>query len=52
MHLQPVFQEYESFGGRVAESLFDQGLCLPSGTALTEPQLERIVSIICELHRP
>lgn len=46
MHLQPVFREYEVVGGAVAESLFDRGLCLPSGTALTSPQLERIVGLI------
>ncbi len=46
MHLQPVFREFEAVGGAVAESLFDRGLCLPSGTALTNAQLERIVSLI------
>jgi pyridoxal phosphate-dependent aminotransferase EpsN len=49
MHCQPVFQDYESIGGAVAESLFDRGLCLPSGTALTDQQLEWIVSIITDL---
>jgi pyridoxal phosphate-dependent aminotransferase EpsN len=52
MHCQPVFQEYEAFGGAVAETLFDQGLCLPSGTALTKDQLEHIVSIIRDIHSP
>ena len=51
MHLQPIFKAYESIGGAVAESLFEQGLCLPSGTALTEDQLEYIVSIIQDLHQ-
>jgi dTDP-4-amino-4,6-dideoxygalactose transaminase len=46
MHLQPVFQGYEVIGGAVSEGLFDQGLCLPSGTALTDDQLDRIVSLI------
>jgi len=46
MHLQPVFQGYEAIGGQVAESLFEHGLCLPSGTAMTSGQLERIVEII------
>jgi dTDP-4-amino-4,6-dideoxygalactose transaminase len=32
MHLQPVFQEYPFYGTHVAEQLFTQGLCLPSGT--------------------
>jgi pyridoxal phosphate-dependent aminotransferase EpsN len=49
MHCQPVFQDYESIGGTIAESLFDRGLCLPSGTALTDQQLEWIVSIITDL---
>nr|MBL1135691.1 aminotransferase class I/II-fold pyridoxal phosphate-dependent enzyme [Chloroflexota bacterium]NOG63794.1 aminotransferase class I/II-fold pyridoxal phosphate-dependent enzyme [Chloroflexota bacterium]GIK64972.1 MAG: pyridoxal phosphate-dependent aminotransferase [Chloroflexota bacterium] len=51
MHLQPVFKDYESIGGQVAESLFDRGLCLPSGTALTDEQLSQIVSIVCEMSR-
>lgn len=46
MHLQPVFQDCETVGGAVAESLFEQGLCLPSGTALTDEQLDYIVFII------
>lgn len=50
MHLQPIFEEYEVVGGAVAESLFDQGLCLPCGTALTNNQLDRIISVICSLH--
>src|SRR5690606_36425942 len=49
MHLQPVFQQYETIGGDVAESLFEQGLCLPSGTALTDEQLSKIVSIIQDM---
>lgn len=46
MHLQPVFKHYEAVGGTVAERLFDQGLCLPSGTALSDEQLAQVVSII------
>lgn len=46
MHLQPVFAGCEVVGGAVAERLFDQGLCLPSGTAMTESDLERIVDVI------
>ena len=52
MHRQPVFEKYEAVGGTVADTLFDHGLCLPSGTALTDTQLERIVSIIRNMHRP
>lgn len=33
MHLQPVFRDCEVVGGAVAEALFQDGLCFPSGTA-------------------
>lgn len=46
MHLQPVFRDCEVIGGRVAQALFERGLCLPSGTALTEGDLARIVDAI------
>ncbi len=50
MHLQPVFRRYTSVGGVVAESLFDRGLCLPSGTALTDDQLEHITGLVRGMH--
>lgn len=46
MHLQPVFQGYERFGGEVAKELFEHGLCLPSGSNLTEDDLQRVVDVI------
>lgn len=46
MHLQPVFQSYESVGGAVAEDLFSRGLCLPSGSNLSESELLRVVDVI------
>jgi dTDP-4-amino-4,6-dideoxygalactose transaminase len=42
MHLQPVFARYECVGGSVAADLFDRGLCLPSGSGLTEADLARV----------
>ena len=33
-------------GGKVSEDLFERGLCLPSGTAMTEGDLERVVEVI------
>jgi dTDP-4-amino-4,6-dideoxygalactose transaminase len=36
-------------GGKVAEDLFRRGLCLPSGTAMTEEDLERVVNVIRNL---
>lgn len=46
MHLQPVFQGYEVVGGEVAEDLFNRGLCLPSGSNLTEAELQRVVDVV------
>jgi dTDP-4-amino-4,6-dideoxygalactose transaminase len=43
MHMQPVFTSYECVGGEVSSSLFERGLCLPSGTALTAADLDRVV---------
>lgn len=45
MHLQPVFQQYPYYGGLVAANLFEQGLCLPSGSNLTTLEKERIVKV-------
>lgn len=42
MHLQPVFSGAPYFGENISETLFDQGLCLPSGSLLSEAEFERI----------
>lgn len=42
MHLQPVFEKYPYYGGTVAEELFQNGLCLPSGSNLTPKEKQRI----------
>lgn len=49
MHLQPVFKDELYFGGSVAEDLFKDGLCLPSGSNLTDEDRERITSVIQKL---
>lgn len=46
MHRQPVFAEYEVVGGTVAERIFEQGLCLPSGSNLTEDDRKRVVEVV------
>jgi len=46
MHLQPVFEKYPYYGNKVAETLFDNGLCLPSGSNLTDSDRERIAAVI------
>lgn len=42
MHMQPVFENAPYYGGNVAEQLFDCGLCLPSGSNMTDEERERI----------
>jgi len=46
MHLQPVFKDCKVRGGSVSEGIFRDGLCLPSGTALIDVELERVADII------
>lgn len=48
MHLQPVFRECAVRGGRIAEFLFNNGLCLPSGSNLTAAQQEYVIASIRE----
>lgn len=45
MHLQPVFSGTPYYGEQVAETLFNNGLCLPSGSNLTEADRQRIVKV-------
>ena len=44
MHLQPLFKEAAFFGSGVCDQLFDQGLCLPSGSNLSSAQKDRIAN--------
>jgi len=46
MHLQLVFRDCRVRGGGVSAELFDNGLCLPSGSSLAGVDLERIVGIV------
>ena len=49
MHLQPVFSDAIYFGKNVAEELFNTGLCLPSGSNLSQKDVERVVENIKKL---
>ena len=63
MHLQPVFsvsgidnhgkRQYPSrvVGGKISEHFFDQGLCLPSGTAMNDHDLDRIIEAVKNCRR-
>ena len=49
MHMQPFFAEYDYVGRDVSEKLFENGVCLPSDTKMTDEELERICGIIKSL---
>ena len=51
MHLQPVFRGCRMRGGAVSEDLFHRGLCLPSGTAMTDSDIGRVANIIRKRHK-
>jgi len=40
-----------AIGGKVAQDLFNRGLCPPSGTAMTEADLDRVISVIRKCHK-
>jgi dTDP-4-amino-4,6-dideoxygalactose transaminase len=50
MHRQPIFEEFEVVGGQVADDLFRRGLCLPSGSAMSGEDIDRVVSVIRSVH--
>jgi dTDP-4-amino-4,6-dideoxygalactose transaminase len=51
MHLQPLFEKYPYYGGKIAEKLFQKGLCLPSGSNLTDKDKNRIKEVIINFFR-
>lgn len=52
MHLQPLFAGSVYHGSGVDEKLFERGLCLPSGSDMTEEQQDEVISIVLDLfHR-
>jgi dTDP-4-amino-4,6-dideoxygalactose transaminase len=48
LHLQPVFAGSAYRGGNVAAELFERGLCLPSGSAMTNTDLDRVIHVVRE----
>jgi dTDP-4-amino-4,6-dideoxygalactose transaminase len=46
LHLQPVFADVPTIGGDVCAGIFDCGLCLPTGSALTEAEVDRVVEAL------
>ncbi|MDQ0873150.1 dTDP-4-amino-4,6-dideoxygalactose transaminase [Paenibacillus sp. V4I3] len=46
MHMQPFFEEFDYIGENVSEILFENGVCLPSDTKMTDEDLDRVCKII------
>ncbi|HVX40265.1 MAG TPA: DegT/DnrJ/EryC1/StrS family aminotransferase [Gemmatimonadaceae bacterium] len=46
MHLQPVFADYPVYGGSVSEELFRDGLCIPSGSSLSDGEIGRVIDCV------
>ena len=51
MHMQKVFKGCRVIGGEVAEAIHRQGICLPSGTSMSDDDVKRICGIIRKLHK-
>jgi dTDP-4-amino-4,6-dideoxygalactose transaminase len=49
MHLQPVFSKFKSYTSGVSESLFNNGLCLPSGSNLSDDDLKRVIDCVLSI---
>jgi dTDP-4-amino-4,6-dideoxygalactose transaminase len=51
MHLQPIFEKYPYYGTKVSETLFEKGLCMPSGSNLSNEERSRIAAVINDFFR-
>jgi dTDP-4-amino-4,6-dideoxygalactose transaminase len=46
MHLQPAFRAARYVGGTISQRLFEQGLCLPSGSQMSDADVTRVAEIV------
>jgi dTDP-4-amino-4,6-dideoxygalactose transaminase len=49
MHLQPVFRGHRACIDGTSDGLFQSGLCLPSGSSLTESQVDEVASLVVQV---
>lgn len=49
MHMQPIYKDAPYYGGTVCERLFERGLCLPSGSSLTDEDISRVITELRKL---
>lgn len=52
MHMQPVYANAPYYGGNTGEDLFNRGLCLPSGSSLTDDDIKRVTDCIKKALKP
>ncbi len=46
MHMQPVFEKYDFIGEGVSQKIFENGVCLPSDTKMSDEDLNRVCNVI------
>jgi len=51
MHLQSALSAFDVVGGAASERIFERGLCIPSGSRLTDDQVERVVHALVGTRR-
>ncbi|MEO5868149.1 MAG: DegT/DnrJ/EryC1/StrS family aminotransferase [Sphingomonas sp.] len=51
MHLQPVFRDARAIGGNVATEAFEKGLCLPSGSEMSNGEVDEVIDVIRNMGR-
>jgi dTDP-4-amino-4,6-dideoxygalactose transaminase len=51
MHMQPVYEGSKFYGSGVCEKLFEQGLCLPSGSNLKDDEFDRIFEVLSRIFK-
>jgi dTDP-4-amino-4,6-dideoxygalactose transaminase len=51
LHLQPVFEGAPTVGGDACAAVFERGLCLPTGSALSSGDQARVIEVIASLAR-
>ena len=48
MHMQPVFADAPYYGGGCSDGIFENGLCLPSGTTLSDDDIAQVAEALKE----
>lgn len=51
MHLQPVFRSAPTYGGTFAEQVFERGICLPSGSQMSDADVDRVTDVVMRLRQ-